>query len=461
MKNIRKWLVLIMVFNLIITSSLVTAVQASAESYELQEDFKLTEPAGKIPGNSNPLITHKYGADPYALVYNGRIYLYMTDDQAQWELTPDEANSYANCRSVSIISSADMVNWTDHGKVPVGRQLPNGLTTWASNAWAPAAAYKEINGETKFFLYFADSANGIGVLVGDSPIGPFRDPLGRALINRNTPNCQPSVVPWLFDPAVLVDDDGKAYIYFGGGVDGLDVYNPKSARVVQLGDDMISIVGTPKEIDAPRLFEDSGIHKYNGKYYYSYCSNFSGQNREGYPPTGTICYMVSDNPLGPFTYIGPILPGPGVFGNGDGGNNHHAIFEFEGNWYITYHTRQVNIAQRRINGQSGQRDYRSPSISKINIDPETGLIEPLVMENKGVPLLKTMDPYTRVEAETIAWNGGIATEPSSQPGSMVESINMQVCSINNGDWIAVSGLDFGDKGAATFTANVASGSSGG
>ena len=95
------------------------------------------------------------------------------------------------------------------------------------------------------------------------------------------------------DPAPMVDGD-TLYVYT------CLLYT--SARAVQLGDDMISIVGEPVEIDAPRLFEDSGMHKYNGIYYYSYCSNFSGQSGEGYPPTGTIAYMVSKSPLGPVSY---------------------------------------------------------------------------------------------------------------------------------------------------------------
>ncbi|NOU98601.1 family 43 glycosylhydrolase [Paenibacillus planticolens] len=408
----------------------------------------------KVPGYSNPLITHKYGADPFVMEYNGRIYIYMTDDQAQWELTPDTANSYTNCRSVLIISSDDMVNWTDHGKVPVGRQLADGLTTWASNAWAPAAAHKTINGKEKFFLYFADSANGVGVLEADSPIGPFHDPLGKALISRNTPNSDSVKVPWLFDPAVFVDDDGKAYLYYGGGIGGLDANNPKSARAVQLGDDMISIVGTPQEIDAPRLFEDSGIHKFNGKYYYSYCSNFSGTNGAGYPPTGTIAYMVSDSPLGPFKYIGPILPGPGVFGNGDGGNNHHAIFTYKGKWYIIYHTRQVNIAQRLATGKTGNRDYRSPSITQININAD-GTITPLQMERQGVSQLKTMNPFERIEGETIGWNsGGISTKVISGRG---EVVNMALTNVTNGSWHALGKLAFGSEGAVSFNARIASG----
>ncbi|MBQ4900750.1 S-layer homology domain-containing protein [Paenibacillus sp. Marseille-P2973] len=453
MKRSKKWLTMLLIFTLAATSGLVAGNQ------EVKAADKLTPAAGKLPGQSNPLITHKYGADPYAMEYNGRLYLYLTDDQAQWELTPDTNNSYANARSITIISSSDMVNWTDHGRVPVGKQV--GGTAWANNAWAPAIAWKNIDGKDKFFLYFADNASGIGVLVGDSPIGPFHDPLGKPLIDRSVPNVTTTGVPWLFDPAVLVDDDGKAYLYFGGGITGLDANNPKSSRVVQLDDDMISIVGTPQEIDAPRIFEDSGIHKINGKYYYSYCSNFSGNDGPGYPPTGTIAYMVSDSPMGPFEYIGPILPGPHVFGNGDAGNNHHAIFQFKDKWYITYHTRQVNIAQRLINGQNGHRDYRSPSITELEIDPDTGRITPLQMENKGVGQLEALNPYSRVEAETIAWNGGISTEPTTQPGAMVESINLQVTDINDGDWIAAADVDFGDKGAGTFTVNVASGSKGG
>jgi arabinoxylan arabinofuranohydrolase len=391
------------------------------------------------------------------MTYNGRVYLYGTDDSAQWALTPDTNNSYGACKSVVVVSSDDMVNWTDHGKVPVARDIEGGATTWATNSWAPAAAHKVINGQEKFFLYFADNAGGIGVLTADSPAGPFTDPLGRALISRSTPNCGANVVPWLFDPAVFIDDDGKAYLYFGGGVGatGTTANNPKSGRCVQLGDDMISIVGTPVEIDAPGLFEDSGIHKYNGVYYYSYCSNFSATNVS----TGTIHYMVSDKPLGPFTYVGAILPGPGVFGNGDGGNNHHAIFEKDGRWFITYHTRQVNIAQRLEEGKTGHRDYRSPSITEIFYE-STGKIIPLQMERNGVAQTKTMDPYQRIEAETIGWQHGVSTAVTAQPGPMNPSVNMALTKIDSGSWVALGQVDFGDNSVVSLSAEVA-GRSGG
>lgn len=97
-------------------------------------------------------------------------------------------------------------------------------------------------------------------------------PIGKPLLTGKTPGCEGVV--WCFDPAVLVDDDGSAYIYFGGGVPSGQQNNPKTARVAKLGEDMISIDGEAKEIDAPCMFEDSGIFKYGDKYYYSYCSNF-------------------------------------------------------------------------------------------------------------------------------------------------------------------------------------------
>jgi len=405
-------------------------------------------------GYSNSIISHKYGADPFAMVYDGRVYVYMTDDEAQYQATPDTANSYGNCRSINIISSDDMVNWVDHGSVPVGKQLANGLTTWASNAWAPAAAHKMVDGKEKFFLYFADNASGIGVLTADSPIGPFEDPLGKALIGPGSAPAQG--VHWLFDPAVMVDDDGTGYLYYGGGIpSGGDYNQPGTERVIKLKDNMIETDGSAAAINAPGIFEDSGIHKYNGIYYYSYCSNF----QTNVISTGTIHYMVSNNPMGPFTYVGAILPGPGGLGsqgglNGDGGNNHHAIFEFNNKWYITYHTRQVNLAERLDQGLTGNRDYRSPSITELTYD-STGKIVPTVMEMPGVSQIAALNPYERIEAETIGWNYGIKTAKTSQTGSYVSSINMAVTKIHNGDWIGNGQVDFGSRGAAALKVNAA------
>lgn len=285
-------------------------------------------------------MTQRFGADPYALVYDGRVYLYMTGDTfIRDENGEVMENVYSQIDRINVISSEDLVNWTDHGTVYAAGA--NGAAPWGKNSWAPAAACKEIDGVMKFFLYFANGGNGIAVLEADSPTGPFTDRLGKPLISRQTPAC--SDVTWLFDPAVLVDDDGEAYLYFGGGIPNADMAaNPGTARVVQLGGDMQSLRGTPVVIaDVPYLFEDSGINKINGRYYYSYCSNFSIPEEQvsslGFDK-GEILVMTSTNPMGPFELVGPILKNPGWF-FGLEGNNHHCMFQFMDQWYMAYHTR--------------------------------------------------------------------------------------------------------------------------
>jgi arabinoxylan arabinofuranohydrolase len=228
--------------------------------------------AYKTRGDHNPIMTHTFGADPCVLVYDGRVYIYMTGDTLEYDFDLTiKSNSYATINTLRVVSSVDMVNWTYHEPIKVaGRE---GAAKWAVCSWAPAAVYRQVNGKDTFFLYFSNSAGGVGVLTADSPLGPWTDPLGRALVTRQTPNC--SDIPWLFDPAVFIDDDGKGYMYFGGGIPQGKEANPGTARVVALGDDMISLVGDPVRIEPPFYFEASGINKINGKYIYSYCTNWN------------------------------------------------------------------------------------------------------------------------------------------------------------------------------------------
>ena len=406
-----------------------------------------SEALAKIPGYSNPLIDYDFGADPFALEYNGRVYVYMTADQFEYDQNGNIIdNTYSKINSLHVISSADLVNWTDHGFIPVAG--PNGVAKWANNSWAPAIAYKQIDGQDKFFLYFCNGGGGIGVLEGDSPVGPFTDPLGHALIDGSTPGTQG--VPWIFDPAVMVDDDGTGYLVFGGGIPAGQDLNPKSARIVRLGDDMISLDCEPVMIDAPCMFEDGGIHKANGKYYYTYCSNFSGNHSavEGYPGYGIICYMVSDDPLGPYEYCGEILQNPSTY-FGVGGNNHHAIFNFKGTSYIVYHAQTLGQAM------GIEKGYRSTHINEVEYYAD-GRIVPIQADREGIRQLETMSPYQLTAGETIAWQAGIKVEACDQPGQGLSEVNNRaVTDIQNGDWIAVAGLDFGDKGAASFTASIA------
>ncbi len=411
----------------------------------------------KPVGTNNPLMGHKFGADPFGMVDGDRVYVYMTDDHIYDSNGNVIESGYGDCKKVSVISSEDLVNWTDHGAQPVAGSV-GGPATWANNMWAPCAAHKTINGKEKYFLYFADNANGIGVLTSDYPYGPWKQPSGmNSLISHSTPNCGGSIVPWLFDPAVMVDDDGNAYLYFGGGIDGLSAADPGSARCVQLGSNMISIVGEPKQIRPPYLFEDSGINKVGGKYIYSYCANFSaGGTTSTNPGSGNIGYMISDNPLGPFKYVGKCFDNPGGGWGGGGGNNHHAILEFKGKYYILYHTRTLKSAMRKENPVIlDGMELRSTCISEINVDTVNHKIANLSVSSMdisdaSVKQLKNFNPYQTVPGATMAWERGIETTYRERLGKYAYA----TAEAKKGSWMCISNVEFGQDGPIAFTAKV-------
>ena len=409
--------------------------------------FKLKEPSPvevndgsfkqcyKDKANNNPIATQRYSADPSVMVYNGRVYVYATNDVYEYNADGDvKENAYGKVKTINCFSTTDFVNWTDHGAIPVaGKNLeegaPEGTAKWANNSWAPCAAHKTIDGKEKFFLYFADNGSGIGVLTADSPEGPWTDPLGKQLVSRQTPTCD--TVEWLFDPAVMVDDDGSAYLCFGGGVPSGKDEHPMTARIVKLGADMISLDGEPVTIDAPYLFEDSGINKINGKYVYSYCTNWASGKKNGVG-TAVIAYMTSDSPMGPYTYVGTVLPNPSNLGGG--GNNHHSIFEFNGELYIAYHTRSVDS---QVFGKS--RNYRSTHIDKLTVNAD-GTINKGTPTMIGVEQLDKLNPYVTVQAENIF----------RQYGINVSGLGNTVVNASSGSFIGVKGADF-SKGLSTIT----------
>lgn len=399
--------------------------------------FQLNQAIGKVPPNGNPVVANRYGADPYALIFEDRVYLYMTNDVLEYDGNGMvQENSYSSINKIAVVSSSDLVNWTDHGEIVVAG--PEGAAKWATQSWAPAAVHKVVNGEDKFFLYFANNASGIGVLSSNSPVGPWIDPIGEALILRSTPGVED--VTWLFDPAVLLDDDGNGYIYFGGGVPHEEYAKPDTARVMRLGDDMTSVVGVAMVIPAPFMFEDSGIHKREGIYYYTYCANFyDGERPEGSPPAGEIAYMTSDNPMGPWTFHKTILKNPGHF-FGVSGNNHHAIFQFHDVWYIAYHAQTLSKSQGIANG------YRSTHLNRL-IHNEDGSIQDVLADYKGVQQIQFFNPYQRVQAATIGWSAGINTEAGAISGER------RVIGIDNGDWIGLSKVDF-SQGAIAFSTSI-------
>lgn len=388
----------------------------------------------KADGENNPLFTQRFGADPGVMEYNGRVYVYTTNDVIEYDSDGKVTeNTYAQINKINCLSSADLVNWTDHGAIPVAGT--DGIAKWATCSWAPCAAHKTINGKEKFFLYFCNGGNGVSVLTADSPTGPWTDPLGKALITRATPNC--SDITWLFDPAVMVDDDGTGYLCFGGGVpDGKDAM-PGTSRIVKLGDDMISLAGTPVTIEAPYLFEDSGINKIGDTYYYTYCSNWNTAGNAYGMTSGAIEYMTSNNPLGPYTYGGELFRNQGTF-FGLYGNNHHSLCTLDGQLYLFYHNRSVEKAM----GIEG--NYRSPQVDAVTMQGTK--IQAVAGTMTGIAQKKTINPYQTVQAETM----------SNQAGIQVRGLgDTVVTEIDQGDWIKVSGVNF-SKGAAQITMKVSS-----
>jgi arabinoxylan arabinofuranohydrolase len=360
-----------------------------------------------------PIFFQRYTADPGTLEWNGRLYLYASHDL-------DDQTSY-QMFDITCISTDDLKNWTDHGECFNARTG----SSWAQFSWAPTVVARN----NQFYMYYGNNATGIGVAVASSPSGPFVDTRGRALIDARTPGVNPPSGMWIFDPSAFVDDDGRAYLYFGGN-------GPSNIRVIQLGADMVSTVGSAISLSAPRFFEAAWMHKNNGRYYLSYSTNWDN----GAP---TIDYMMSSSPTSGFQFAGTVLPQPPENSN----NNHAGIFKYQNNWYVAYHNRTL----ARLNGvDPGFR--RNLALDRLSYNAD-GTIQRVTITTGGVPQLKNLNPYNVVEAETMNRGQGIETEPCTEGGR-------DVGFIENGDWTRVVGVGFG-AGATGFEARVASATGGG
>lgn len=365
------------------------------------------------------LVAQRFIADPTTIEYNGRLYVYGTTDEIEFDKYGNVIENVYNTHTLSCLSTDDMVNWKDEGKIDVTK-----LTTYAQKSWAPSIVSKEINGKTKFFIYYTTGGDGIGVLEADHPTGPWKDPLGKRIIDRSLPTCSEAEVPWLFDPGVFVDDDGKAYIYFGGGSAGTS-----SGRVCKLNDDMISLdVDTMKPLDPKFYFEDNEINKIGDTYYYSYCTNWSG--RDDNTTTNSIAYYTADNPyMENWEYHGTVFPNPGN-AYGKVYNNHHHMFTFKDKYYISYHTTYLEWAQ-----YGTKQGYRSLHIDKLNVASDGTLSAET--SYAGVGGEGNINAQALNDANIMSDNGGLTTEYSDNQSKMV------LTQIHTGDWNKVTGADFG------------------
>nr|MCR4644978.1 endo-1,4-beta-xylanase [Oscillospiraceae bacterium] len=402
----------------------------------------------KTEGENNPLTTQRFGADPGWMVYDGRLYLYTTNDA--FERYSDgrlQINTY-NSGAINCISSDDLINWTDHGAIPVaGRDGFGGPAAWASRAWAPDAAWKNIDGKDQFFLYFANNGSGVGVLRGSSPTGPFEDPIKGELCNSSKPGGQG--VLWQFDPGVYYDEKtDTGYIAYGGGVPDGKNANPGTGRIGKLGSNMISIDGSFKAMNTPYLFEDSSLIKIGDTWYYSYCTNWSGGGTVNGVRFGSadICYMTSKDPMncnwGESDLRGVVFKNTaGVVDKG--GNNHHSIIEFNGKYYVAYHARSAvaKMGLTFIDGShpndrskdSSDGNYRSTHLNEAYYEASTGKIS-CTGSMKGIEKqLKALDPYTTVQAETMS---------NQSKNISVQGLRDTQVVGDKGEWTKVSGVDF-------------------
>jgi arabinoxylan arabinofuranohydrolase len=370
-----------------------------------------------VPGPAradNPIVQTVYTADPAPLVHNGRVYLYTGRDE--------DNSTYFTMKEWRVWSSADMVNWTDHGS-----PLNLASFTWADqNAWAGQAI--ERNGKFYWYVPMRVRATGrmaVGVAVSDNgPTGPFRDAIGRPLVDTNE-----------IDPSVMIDSDGQAYLYWG---------NP-NLWYVKLNADMISTSMNPTKItlttagfgtrpggvaNRPTMYEEGPwVYKRGNTYYNVYAAKCCSED---------IRYSTAPGPLGPWTYRGVIMPT-----QGSSFTNHAGVIDFAGKSYFFYHNGAL---------PGGGGYTRSVAVEQFSYGSD-GSIPTITMSTAGAPQVGTLDPYVVQEAETIANSSGVETEAISAGGRAVSFLE-------NGDWIKVKGAAFG-TGATSFKARVASAASGG
>ncbi|WP_394331350.1 glycoside hydrolase family 43 protein [Xylanibacter brevis] len=299
--------------------------------------------AKKVRTSGNPLFQGWY-ADPEAAVLNNQYWIFPTfsaeyDDQLYFD----------------AFSSRDLVKWKKHPRV-----LTSENVSWARRAmWAPAILEKD----GLYYLFFSANdvhegeVGGIGVAVSKKPQGPYKDALGKPLIQQIVNGAQP------IDQFVFRDDDGQYYMYYGGW---------GHCNMVKMAPDLLSVVpladGTMyKEVTPENYVEGPFMLKRGGKYYFMWSEGGWGG------PDYSVAYAISDTPMGPFKRIGKILQQDPSVATGAG---HHSVVKGAGadEWYIVYHRRPL--------GDTG-RDHRVTCIDKLEFDDQ-GFIKPVKMTFEGV-----------------------------------------------------------------------------
>lgn len=315
---------------------------------------------------TNPIITGQFTADPTARVFEGKIYMYPSHDIPS-VITHHDGSAWFSMPDYHVFSSEDLTSWTDHGVILRQEDVPWGKPD-AYAMWAPDCVQKD----GKYYFYFPDAPAagwgfGIGVAVSDKPAGPF------------VPQEKPIQGVAGIDPCVLVDDDGKAYIYWSG----------MGLRGCRLADNMLELEGDQVRLDEPLpegFKEGPFAFKRNGRYYLTY----PWVRKD----TEALAYAMSDNPLGPFEYKGIIMKESptGCW------TNHHSLVEYKGEWYLFYHH----------NDYSPHFDKnRSARIDRVFFNDD-GTIQEVVPTLRGVGSVKAtsivhLDRYSSIDGARIEY----------------------------------------------------------
>lgn len=287
---------------------------------------------------SNPIVKDIFTADPAALVDKGRVYVYVGKDEA-----PVGGKEYV-MNEWRVYSSCDMKKWTDHGS-----PLRYSTFKWAGrDAWASDVVKR--NGKYYFYStvdHAALKSKAIGVAVSDSPTGPFVDARGTALVTNDMTKESP--IPWDdIDPAVFIDDDGQAYLYWGNTV----------MKYAKLKPNMIEIDGPIHTVGLDNFVEAAYLHKHKGTYYLSYSHKFPEETVVMSGPTAT----------GPWSWGGVIMEK-----NSNVNTIHQAIVEFNGKSYIFYHNGKL---------PTGGEYRRSVAVDELRYGPD-GKILPVAQTAEG------------------------------------------------------------------------------
>ncbi|XTZ16366.1 glycoside hydrolase family 43 protein [Micromonospora echinospora] len=296
---------------------------------------------------ANPIVTHVYTADPAPLVVGNTMYVYAGRDEA-----PTGTDNFV-MREWRVLSSTDAATWTDHGaRAGVGTFPWAGADAWASEVEPRNGRY-----------YWYTSVNGrgpgwmdIGVAVGDSPLGPFTDAKGGPLVSDSTPNSSGLNI----DPTVFTDDDGQAYLYWGGYW-GVRAAKLKS-NMVELDGPVVTPQGLTNFWEAPWMF------KRNGLYYLMYAAN---DTNGCVTDSAYACqrYATATSPLGPWTHRGVVLD------RVSSTTNHAGVVQFNGQWYIVYHN---------ADAPGGGNFRRSVAVDLLHFNAD-GTMRKVVQTTTGPP----------------------------------------------------------------------------